>query len=102
MFACCCKEVVDDFVTVLFVPHVSFQVPDESQLTPAAVLSATPAALRACGLSERKASYLQDLAAHFQDGRLSDELLTSKRQDHRAMLTLRAACNHFVRCREQQ
>jgi DNA-3-methyladenine glycosylase II len=47
-------------------------------LTPEAVLAASPPALRACGLSERKASYLQDLAAHFQDGRLSDDLLTSK------------------------
>jgi hypothetical protein len=53
-------------------------VPDESQLTPAAVLAAPQPSLRACGLSERKASYLLDLAAHFQDGRLSDELLTSK------------------------
>jgi len=53
-------------------------VPDESQLTPSAVSSASPTALRACGLSERKASYLQDLAAHFEDGRLSDQLLTSE------------------------
>lgn len=60
----------------LHVCHVS-QVP-ESQLHPSAVLSVSPAELRACGLSERKASYLLDLAAHFQDGRLSDQLLTSK------------------------
>lgn len=54
------------------------QVPDEAHLTPAAVLAAPPASLRACGLSERKASYLTDLAAHFNDGRLSDDLLTSE------------------------
>ncbi|KAF6257304.1 DNA glycosylase [Scenedesmus sp. NREL 46B-D3] len=51
-------------------------VPDESHLTPAAVLAAPPPLLRGCGLSERKASYLQELAAHFNDGRLTDELLT--------------------------
>lgn len=51
---------------------------DETQLSPAAVLAADPAALRGCGLSERKASYLQELATHFQDGRLSDGLLTSE------------------------
>eukprot|EP00879_Flechtneria_rotunda_P023438 GHRR01024791.1.p1 GENE.GHRR01024791.1~~GHRR01024791.1.p1 ORF type:complete len:432 (+),score=179.50 GHRR01024791.1:1302-2597(+) len=50
-------------------------VPDESQLLPAAVLAADPTALRACGLSNNKASYLQDLAAHFETGKLSDELL---------------------------
>lgn len=53
-------------------------MPDESQLTPRAVLGVAPAALRGCGLSERKASYLTELAAHFDDGRLSDELLTSE------------------------
>ncbi|KAL4437561.1 hypothetical protein ABPG77_003542 [Micractinium sp. CCAP 211/92] len=41
-------------------------------LSPAAVLAAPTAALRQAGLSERKVSYLQDLAAHFSDGRLSD------------------------------
>lgn len=51
-------------------------MPDETALTPAAVLAAPQPALRGCGLSERKASYLQELAAHFADGRLSDELLT--------------------------
>lgn len=41
-------------------------------LTPEAVLAAPMADLRAAGLSERKASYLHDLAQHFSDGRLSD------------------------------
>lgn len=36
------------------------------------MLAASMADLRAAGLSERKASYLQDLARHFADGRLSD------------------------------
>eukprot|EP00775_Hariotina_reticulata_P004463 gene4463-4719_t len=54
-------------------------VPDESTLTPSAVLSVELPSLRACGLSERKASYLHDLAAHFQEGRLSDHLLLADR-----------------------
>eukprot|EP00884_Botryococcus_braunii_P016932 jgi/Botrbrau1/3922/Bobra.0183s0142.2 len=41
----------------------------------AAVLAAPLASLRGCGLSERKASYLQDLARHFCEGHLSDELI---------------------------
>lgn len=41
-------------------------------LTPDSVLAAPMADLRAAGLSERKACYIQDLAAHFADGRLSD------------------------------
>lgn len=66
---------------ILTAPHLQVQVPDESHLTPAAVLAAPLPSLRACGLSERKASYLVDLAAHFQDGRLSDELLTSEHHE---------------------
>ncbi len=47
----------------------------EDLLTPQAVLSAELPVLRGCGLSERKAQYLRELASHFSDGRLSDELL---------------------------
>ena len=47
-------------------------------LTPEAVLAAPMADLRAAGLSERKASYLQDLAQHFSDGRLSDAKIAGK------------------------
>ena len=36
------------------------------------LLAAPQTALREAGLSERKISYLRDLAAHFEDGRLSD------------------------------
>jgi hypothetical protein len=42
---------------------------------PRAVMEAALPSLRACGLSERKASYLQDLARHFCEGHLSDELI---------------------------
>ena len=48
---------------------------DAAALTPAAVLAAPLPALRAAGLSERKASYMADLAAHFHSGRLSDEMI---------------------------
>ena len=41
-------------------------------LKPGALLAAPQTALREAGLSERKISYLRDLAAHFEDGRLSD------------------------------
>ena len=43
--------------------------------TPKAVLATPCEDLRAAGLSERKASYILDLASHFSDGRLSDKLL---------------------------
>ena len=40
------------------------------RLAPARVASTDLAALRACGLSQRKAEYLRDLAMHFVSGRL--------------------------------
>jgi DNA-3-methyladenine glycosylase II len=39
-------------------------------MSPQGVLRRRVATLRACGLSERKAEYLRDLARHFDDGRL--------------------------------
>eukprot|EP00897_Mesotaenium_endlicherianum_P009350 jgi/Mesen1/8443/ME000475S07707 len=44
----------------------------EDSLSPAAVLALDPLKMRAVGLSFRKVSYLQDLAAHFGSGQLSD------------------------------
>lgn len=38
------------------------------EIAPERVLGASPEALRACGLSARKAEYLADLARHFADG----------------------------------
>lgn len=43
-------------------------------VTPDSALASGTDALRGCGLSWRKAEYLQDLASHFADGRLGDEL----------------------------
>lgn len=46
-----------------------------SSLSPEAVLEHDIESLRACGLSQRKAEYMRDLAAHFADDRLSEETL---------------------------
>ena len=43
--------------------------------TPTAVLATPYADLRGAGLSDRKASYIVDLATHFDDGRLTPQLL---------------------------
>jgi DNA-3-methyladenine glycosylase II len=50
-------------------------------VTPAVVGSLAIHAMRSVGLSERKASYIQDLAANFSDGRLTDELLHTAADD---------------------
>ncbi|UXY13781.1 DNA-3-methyladenine glycosylase [Chitiniphilus purpureus] len=47
-------------------------LPDVSS---AAVLASDTAALRACGLSQRKVEYLADLARHHAEGRLASERL---------------------------
>jgi len=54
---------------VALVAPAQAQVPFPA-LDPQQVASARPAALRACGLSERKAEYVRDLAGHFSTGRL--------------------------------
>jgi DNA-3-methyladenine glycosylase II len=41
-----------------------------SGVSPAAVLAASPEALRAAGLSQRKLEYLLDLASHFETGKV--------------------------------
>jgi DNA-3-methyladenine glycosylase II len=46
-------------------------------LTPEAVLAAPLPELRAAGLSERKASYIADLADYFSSGRLSDDKINA-------------------------
>ena len=46
-----------------------------NKITPAKLLEKTTAQLRECGLSVRKASYLQDLATKFSDGTISETKL---------------------------
>ena len=48
------------------------------QMTPAELLGRRISSLRACGLSERKAEYLRDLARHFADGRIDTAQLASQ------------------------
>ena len=70
--------------------------------TPAAVLAAPLADLRGAGLSERKVSYIVDLASHFNDGRLSDELLQTASDDEllRALTAVKGigpwSCHSFM------
>ncbi|KAF9652981.1 DNA glycosylase [Thelephora ganbajun] len=56
--------------------------------SPQQVVGTDIATLRTAGLSARKAEYVQDLAAHFADGRLSTEkLLAAKDEELYTMLT---------------
>lgn len=50
---------------------------DDESLTPEAVLATPLPDLRACGLSERKASYVLGLARHFQQRQLTDAQLAA-------------------------
>uniref|UniRef100_A0A7S0SI75 HhH-GPD domain-containing protein n=1 Tax=Mantoniella antarctica TaxID=81844 RepID=A0A7S0SI75_9CHLO len=64
---------------------------DDAAFTPAAVTNAEASALRACGLSQRKLSYLQGLSAAFSDsGVLSDTALErmSAREVYDALIAL--------------
>ena len=54
------------------------------RLVPASVAAIDHAALRTCGLSQRKAEYLSDLAAHFASGRLDPRLW--KKLDDEALI----------------
>ena len=49
--------------------------------TPAEMLAANPEAVRASGLSARKAATLREVAQRFVDGRLSDEALSAMPDD---------------------
>jgi DNA-3-methyladenine glycosylase II len=62
-----------DSVWRRFVAHVDPGAASLSfpRLAPAAVARARLADLRGCGLSERKAEYVRDLAGHFVSGRLA-------------------------------
>lgn len=46
-------------------------------MTPKKVIATPVPKLRSAGLSERKASYLLDLASHFNDGRLSEDTINA-------------------------
>ena len=54
---------------------------DAALLEPGAVLGAPAGSLRACGLSERKAAYILDLAARFASGALSTARIATMDDD---------------------
>ena len=58
---------------------------------PAAVLAMSHAELRTAGLSGRKVEYVQEIAAHFGDGRLSAEKLIAM-SDEEIYKELTAVC----------
>ena len=51
------------------------------EMSPRSVMRRRATTLRACGLSERKAEYLRDLAAHFADGRVDQARLAGMSDD---------------------
>jgi DNA-3-methyladenine glycosylase II len=51
------------------------------ELSPQSVMRRRATTLRACGLSERKAEYLRDLAAHFANGRVDGVRLAGLSDD---------------------
>jgi DNA-3-methyladenine glycosylase II len=68
---------------------VAAAAPDQARrafpkLDPARVAALAPEALRAIGFSERKASYVRDLASHFVSGKLDPR--TWKRLDDEALI----------------
>ncbi|KAG2015537.1 hypothetical protein CC2G_008801 [Coprinopsis cinerea AmutBmut pab1-1] len=78
----------------LYSPSIPEEVTDESRAaamqvfpTPEQVSKTEVSLLRTAGLSERKAQYIQDLAARFADGRLStDKLLNASDEELAEML----------------
>ncbi|KAF8937322.1 3-methyladenine DNA glycosylase [Dissophora ornata] len=68
------KSIIFKFVSYYFPGQVtleSLDSGDKSFPTPDQVLSTPMDQLRLCGLSERKGSYIQDLARHFSEGKIT-------------------------------
>ncbi|KAG0326866.1 hypothetical protein BGZ99_008873 [Dissophora globulifera] len=67
------RSIIFKFVSNYF-PAVTLELLDSGDKTfptPEQVLATSMGELRLCGLSERKASYLQDLARHFVEGKIT-------------------------------
>ncbi|MEW6312826.1 MAG: DNA-3-methyladenine glycosylase 2 family protein [Pseudomonadota bacterium] len=69
-FSTLARSIVGQQISVKAADSVWQRLAATIAITPAAMVTAEHAALRNCGLSTRKAEYLQDLARHFADGRL--------------------------------
>ncbi|KAF9991038.1 hypothetical protein BGZ75_005992 [Mortierella antarctica] len=68
------RSIIFKFVSFYFPGQVTVESLDEGDKTfpsPEQVLATSMDKLRACGLSERKASYVQDLARHFVEGKIT-------------------------------
>ncbi|KAF9426920.1 hypothetical protein BGZ94_005798 [Podila epigama] len=69
------RSIIYKFVSFYFpdgqVTLESLDKGDKTFPTPEQVLSTRMEQLRQCGISERKASYMQDLAQHFVDGKIT-------------------------------
>jgi len=69
------RSIVGQQISVLAAESVWRRVCDTvGDLAPEVIFDTAPAVLRSCGLSERKVSYLQDLAAHFVSGEIQPHL----------------------------
>ncbi|KAF9967886.1 hypothetical protein BGZ70_007842 [Mortierella alpina] len=68
------RSIIFKFVSFYFPGQVTVESLDEGDKTfpsPEQVLATSMDKLRTCGLSERKASYVQDLARHFVEGKIT-------------------------------
>ncbi|KAF9180081.1 hypothetical protein BGZ51_006445 [Haplosporangium sp. Z 767] len=68
------RAIIYKFVSFYFPDQVTIESLDEGDKTfpsPDQVLNTSIEKLRLCGLSERKASYVQDLARHFSEGKIT-------------------------------
>ena len=76
------RSIVGQQISVKAADSVWMRVCDAcGEPSPRSVLRRRATTLRACGLSERKAEYLRDLAAHFADGRVDQARLAGMSDD---------------------
>lgn len=66
------RAIVGQQISVKAADSVWQRLCSKVELTPIKILALTPDELRSCGLSYRKAEYLQDLARHFHHGLLNE------------------------------
>ena len=78
-FATLARSIVGQQISVKAADSVWARVKERCpEMTPREMLGRRRSSLRACGLSERKAEYLRDLARHFAEGRIDIAQLASQ------------------------
>ena len=81
-FATLARSIVGQQISVKAADSVWTRLKERCpEMTPREVLGRRIPTLRACGLSERKAQYLRDLARHFADGRIDLQQLARQSDD---------------------